>query len=224
MVLLSALLGGLFVSCTIRPKEVLSRREMTEVLYDLHRMEGCLQAAGYNYGNDAEVALYYQAVLDKHGITQAQFDSSLVWYTDNPKRFVVIYPKVVERLQKERDDYFASVPSKGQLAGGVLQKAMPKVDLDSLLNVMQTGFPMLWQVPENRIKTGAAFRYIAFPEFQDSLQLVLDTTKRDSLVLLDTPQETVTVAPTDPKPALGRPKSLLAPKEANLRRLKVEPE
>ena len=68
-----------------RPDGVLSNRGMRDLLYDLHRMDGALQTAGYNYGHNEEVAAYYQSVLDKHGVTQAQFDSSLVWFTDNPQ-------------------------------------------------------------------------------------------------------------------------------------------
>ena len=74
-----------------RPRGVLSNREMRDVLYDLHRADGALQVAGYNYSHDQEVAGYYKNVLDKHGITQTQFDSSLVWYTNNPQIFNKIY-------------------------------------------------------------------------------------------------------------------------------------
>ena len=84
-----------------RPRGVLSNREMREVLYDLHRADGAIQVAGYNYSHDQEVAGYYKDVLDKHGITQAEFDSSLVWFTDNPQIFNKIYPKVITRLEAD---------------------------------------------------------------------------------------------------------------------------
>ena len=96
---------GLFVLlCVVvgcRPRGILSNREMREVLYDLHRADGAIQVAGYNYSHDQEVIGYYKNVLDKHGITQAKFDSSLVWYTDNPQIFNKIYPRVVERLEAD---------------------------------------------------------------------------------------------------------------------------
>ena len=86
-----------------RPRNVLSNREMRDVLYDLHRVDGALQVAGYTFGHNQEVAAYYQFVLDKHGVTQAQFDSSLVWFTDNPQIFNKIYPGVIDRLQADMD-------------------------------------------------------------------------------------------------------------------------
>ena len=97
------------ISCVLlamvgcRPRGVLSNREMRDVLYDLHRVDGAVQVAGYNYGHPCELAAYYQSVLDQHGITQAQFDSSLVWFTDNPQIFNKIYPKVIARLQADLD-------------------------------------------------------------------------------------------------------------------------
>ena len=84
-----------------RPRGVLSNSEMRDVLYDLHRADGVIQVLGYNYSHEQEVAGYYKNVLDKHGITQEQFDSSLVWYTDNPQIFNKIYPKVLERLEAD---------------------------------------------------------------------------------------------------------------------------
>ena len=86
-----------------RPRGVLSNKEMRDVLYDLHRVDGALQVAGYNYGHNQELAAYYKAVLDEHGVTQAEFDSSLVWFTDNPQIFNKIYPKVIARLQEDVD-------------------------------------------------------------------------------------------------------------------------
>jgi hypothetical protein len=89
------------VAVGCRPKGVLSNKKMRDVLYDLHRADAAIQVAGYNYAHDQEVAAYYKNVLDKHGITQAEFDSSLVWYTDNPQIFNKIYPKVIERLDAD---------------------------------------------------------------------------------------------------------------------------
>ena len=99
----------LFFACVLlalvgcRPRGILSNREMRDVLYDLHRVDGAVQVAGYSYGHSYELAAYYQSVLDRHGITQAQFDSSLVWFTDNPQIFNKIYPKVINRLQADLD-------------------------------------------------------------------------------------------------------------------------
>lgn len=86
-----------------RPRHVLSNKQMRDVLYDIHRTDGAIQVAGYTHGHNQELAAYYKSVLDKHGVTQAQFDSSLVWFTDNPQIFNKIYPNVIQRLQADMD-------------------------------------------------------------------------------------------------------------------------
>lgn len=95
------------ICCTVRPKGVLSSRKMENVLYDLHRTDGILQSAGIYYRNQSDLSDYYLSVLSKYNITQAEFDSSLVWYTDNPQIFNKIYPRVVRRLEKERAELIA---------------------------------------------------------------------------------------------------------------------
>lgn len=90
-----------------RPRGVLSSGEMREVLVDLHKTDAMIQLAGLSYNNQEAKAIYYAQVLQRHGITQAQFDSSLVWYTANPQLFNKIYPKVMADLQAEEERYAA---------------------------------------------------------------------------------------------------------------------
>lgn len=134
----------LLPGCTPRPRNVLSMREMRRVLYDLHRTDGILQTKGMLYGHDEELARYYEAVLERHGVTQAQFDSSLVWYTDHPKRFSKVYPPVIKRLQAEADAL------KKQSEGSVMpvqpsaETASQAVALsyEELIERMRNGLPL----------------------------------------------------------------------------------
>ena len=93
----------LLMSC--RSDDVLSKRKMVAVLTDLHRMDGMLQVKGNNRRPEADEIAYYDAVLDSHGVTRAQFDSSLVWYTHHPQRFNKLYPRVIKNLEAEHELY-----------------------------------------------------------------------------------------------------------------------
>jgi len=66
----------------------------------MHKTEALLAEKGLSYGSYSSKAPYYNFVLKKYGITQAQFDSSLVWYTKNPKKFGRIYDDVTVQLTK----------------------------------------------------------------------------------------------------------------------------
>ncbi len=133
-----------------RPRGVLSNHEMREVLYDLHRADGAIQVAGYNYSHDQEVAGYYKNVLDKHGITQAQFDSSLVWYTDNPQIFNKIYPKVIERLEAdleiERQIREAKRAKKSSQSNESILPECNRRDMEELMKEMRNGLENPWKI------------------------------------------------------------------------------
>jgi len=94
----------LLSACEGRPKGVLNKADMTKVLVDMHKAEAVLSEKGLSYGLYSNKAPYYKYILKKYGITQAEFDSSLVWYTKHPKNFTLVYADVVEELtdfQKE---------------------------------------------------------------------------------------------------------------------------
>lgn len=118
-----------FSSCT-RPSSVLTGREMVDLLVDLHKADGAIQVIGYNYGHDESTRLYYLDVMQKHGITQSEFDSSLVWYTANPQRFARIYPRVISRLDAE---YKACAEANGSELIAAEFKNIQFTELDSLV-------------------------------------------------------------------------------------------
>lgn len=102
-------------ACSNRPKEVLSMKEMANVLVELHTLDGVFATGEYRSLDTNEKNKYYEAVLEKHRIDQAQFDSSLVWYSRDPKKFEKIYVRVVDRLTAEENDvktgkYYPIVP------------------------------------------------------------------------------------------------------------------
>lgn len=90
------------------PSEYIQPEEMEDILYDYHmsqamayqksRTESHAPAAGNNpvYNRN----LYYHAVLKKHGVTEAEFDSSLVYYYTRADKLHKIYKRVSERMEK----------------------------------------------------------------------------------------------------------------------------
>ena len=139
-----------------RPKGLLTSRQMRKVLYDLHRADAILQVEGLTYGHDEDVAKYYQVVLDKHHITKAEFDSSLVWYTDHPQLFNKIYPKVMNRVMDEKAQWEAL----DQVGKTVKRQLRP---IDEICDELQLGYPIdLWQVPDDsaEVRLGPVYKVI----------------------------------------------------------------
>lgn len=91
-------------ACSNKPDGVLSQSKMTNILTDIHVLEGSLAAKGINYNQFDLKSKYYNSVLEKYSVTEAQFDSSVVWYTKNPKKYDDIYEKVYANLESLQED------------------------------------------------------------------------------------------------------------------------
>ncbi len=85
-------------SCSNRPKGVLNQEDMTNILTDMHKLDGALVDRGIMFSNDSTKMKYYNFIFAKYKITKSNFDSSLVWYTKNPQEFNNIYNKVLINL------------------------------------------------------------------------------------------------------------------------------
>lgn len=101
--------GMIFImtACNGRPSGVMNQSEMVDFLTDLHKLDGVLSAKDMSSAQDRKNLYYYNALLKKHGITQQQFDSSLVYYTRNPKKFERIYIAVIDNLTALQKDVTA---------------------------------------------------------------------------------------------------------------------
>jgi len=94
----------LLSSCDGRPKGVLSLNDMTDVLTEMHKTDASLNERGLAYGHYTDKAPYYKFIFKKYGISKAQFDSSLVWYSKNPRIFGNMYDKVLINLTTLQKD------------------------------------------------------------------------------------------------------------------------
>ena len=156
-VCLLSVLAVIFSGC--RPRGILSSREMRSLLVDLHKTDGMLQVNGWQISNDEVRDIYYAQVLEKHGTTQAQFDSSLVWYTAHPQFFNKIYPKVLKELEAEEtafNELYAeelSAVARQPAEENRQPSAFSRTDLDSVLWVMQNGYGHSWERWDEPIPT-----------------------------------------------------------------------
>lgn len=96
------MLASCLTACQVkRPKTVITDAKMENVLFDYHIAKAMGEEVPYN--DSYKRVLYIESVFKKHGITQAEFDSSMVWYTRNPDVLTKVYEKVNVRLKAERD-------------------------------------------------------------------------------------------------------------------------
>ena len=86
-----------------RPSGVLSEHKMENVMVDYHLAQGMADASDGD--REALRYKYIQAVFKKHHITEATFDSSLVYYFEHSEKFYDIYKKVSVRVQAQAEKF-----------------------------------------------------------------------------------------------------------------------
>ncbi len=95
----------LFESCSNRDRHVVPPSKMVDVLTDLHFADGM---GAVVYRKDLDSVHTYRWVFDKNKITKAEFDSSMVYYSNRPDKLNQIYEKVLTNLQKRQAEVVAA--------------------------------------------------------------------------------------------------------------------
>lgn len=91
------------VACTPSvPSRYIQSDDMADILCDFHVSQAMANQQGKSEGERNYLkTLYFASVLEKHGVTKADFDSSLVYYYIRADRFSEVYKRVAGRLADE---------------------------------------------------------------------------------------------------------------------------
>ena len=100
------LIIALFVlaACSHDPDYVIGEKDMVDLLVDVHKAEAVIESNYNQYSSKADKKKLREAVFLKHGITQEQFDTNLVWYGHHIEDYMKIYEQVVERHKAENEE------------------------------------------------------------------------------------------------------------------------
>lgn len=94
------------------PSGIIPQGEMEDILYDYHI---AMAMARDNYETaDANTVTYRRAVLKKYNVSQADFDSSMVYYMRHTELLHDIYVKVSDRIDQEAVSLGASASDAGR--------------------------------------------------------------------------------------------------------------
>lgn len=100
-VILNILVLGLLSSCVKRPDDVLSDKDMASVVADLKLAEAYMQTQTHasTTRNKEEIVEY---IMAKHGLTRAQFDSTMSWYGRNMDSYYAMCELAEKELMKKK--------------------------------------------------------------------------------------------------------------------------
>lgn len=115
----TALMAALSLCCCSGKEKHLSKGEMADVMADMELADAYAQTVPGMAGDSARAVLR-NSILEKHGITQAEFDATLSWYGHNIEKFTELYDEVDKRLEKRQKKLLASAgEGSGDNAGSL---------------------------------------------------------------------------------------------------------
>lgn len=91
------------LACDKTPRGVLSVNEMADLIVDLQVADAYMEHNMGDFETDSSKLILKQSIFKKHGITQQEYDSSLVWYAHNMDDYVKAHDKAVGILKQRYD-------------------------------------------------------------------------------------------------------------------------
>lgn len=126
------------------PGKYIQPDEMEDLLYDYHLSYAAATVDGNGADEDFKSRLYFLAVLKKYGVSEADFDSSMVYYYSHADRMAEIYKSLEERLDADAQKMGASggnhavmLSANGDTANvwnGVRSKVLSAVTLNNRMD------------------------------------------------------------------------------------------
>jgi hypothetical protein len=97
-------LAAVFAACSRTPKGIIPEKKMQKVLVDMQLAEAMINADPATYREQADKRALYQAVFDKHRLTAAAYDSSMVWYGKHLEQYLRIYDLALADIKHQISD------------------------------------------------------------------------------------------------------------------------
>jgi hypothetical protein len=89
-----------------KPRRLLSRDRMINILVDIHLAESVYQTSHYTNSSLKQYTEsdYYYSILHKYKTADTVFEQSLIYYSGKPKEFEKIYSRVLNRLNEMQQE------------------------------------------------------------------------------------------------------------------------
>lgn len=188
-------------SCGRRPSYVIPEGKMTDVLYDVQLAQAMMNSyIDNNYNKNEYKDALVKSVLDKHNITQADFDTSLVWYSDNMAIYLKMNDTIASRMRKKTEGLRAIISERTDKESALRSRLIPKsfyltadeptlsfnVDSFKIKTMDMKHFKLLFDVQGlssiDKVSAGLYFTYK-----DTSIQKIIDVVE-NTRYLIDKPQ------------------------------------
>ncbi|MDR1517058.1 MAG: DUF4296 domain-containing protein [Dysgonamonadaceae bacterium] len=91
---------GIVISACQRPKNVLDKKKMESLMYDVYIAEALMDNDYRNFDSPQKKEAFFNSIFEKHHTTQEQWDTSLVYYSDKIDIYLRMNDSVKARIQR----------------------------------------------------------------------------------------------------------------------------
>lgn len=104
------------VACNGVPDYVVQPDEMASLMADVRMADAVVSIQIREYADDTAKLALRRAVLQKHGVTEEQFDTSLVWYGHNIGKYQEVTQMSIDILEQRLKDATARAAGEAALS------------------------------------------------------------------------------------------------------------
>jgi hypothetical protein len=97
---ISFLIFLFIAACSRVPKGIIPERKMQQVLTDMHIADAIINSDPSTFRDDEAKKALFQSVFDKHRVTEAKYDSSLIWYGKNLDVYMQVYTMALADVKR----------------------------------------------------------------------------------------------------------------------------
>ena len=83
---------------------IIPENKFKEILIEIHLIDAYYMMHFNQYLNVKDSSSFYKQVFERNGVTRANFDTSLVYYAKDPKKFEAIYDEVITEFNRMSQD------------------------------------------------------------------------------------------------------------------------
>lgn len=169
--------------------------EMAAILTDLHMVESTIAfLPGQPSSHNSEIPGNFKFILEKHGLTPAEFDTIRKWYVDQPELYQRVYDLVLARLSQMDADVRIGIEREKELKAEAeklaLQEVLQNLWQDSAFitiapsDTMELGYPFRIEVDtlrlQGELKLMAGYQFLRNDESR-SPRMMLSAFYNDSV-------------------------------------------
>lgn len=99
-----AVLALCLVACGNVPQGIIGKSKMEKLLADLYTADAISSSHSDQFAADSDRVALKRAVFEKYGVTQHDYDTSIIWYAQNVDEYQKVMKQVISILQDRNKD------------------------------------------------------------------------------------------------------------------------